>query len=531
MSHSEERSKRELMEQQSSFKNQNGSQTPLTRQPARGPSLDPYEDDPSFHSALRLFQSGKMVAAMSLVDKLVEKYPGYDNLEKFKARIQQQLPEESSLYRDHPAYLTLRQSMKEGKWDTALQAADTLLMSYPNTQAITDVRYGLLKRVRRKESRARLRLMSTVVFLSIVLMGMAYVVVRYLREPTSLAEIFIPEAGLSIPPHFLFAIQGADQPVGVGMSPDGERLYVTEMGGSRMVRIFDRTGQSLGAFTSPKTEAGERAPVYVATDSSGRVYVSDRLQHAIFVYSADGDYIETLLGPNLTLSEYVAGHAGDQAGLDNLDYNLFKEPIFVTLSRGVEQNTEQPELPLWSPLGIRFGQDDRLLLTDVTKNNNRVIEISLADEVTAPEWIDFDPPVAQFGWSGSGNGEMLFPNSAVADSLGRVYVSDGNNRRISVWDNEGNFLFNFGGGTGAGSLSLPRGLFIDGHDRLYIVDTVAQNVKVYDASGSRPEFLFEFGEFGKGAGGFNYPNDITVDRSGRLYIADRENNRIEVWSY
>jgi len=190
-----------------------------------------------------------------------------------------------------------------------------------------------------------------------------------------------------------------------------------------------------------------------------------------------------------------------------------------------------PVPPVWSPLGIRIGQTGQMYVTDVRKDNNSVFEISLADQSSSPSWTNFDPDISQYGTSGDGNGEFLFPNSAIADSLGRVYVSDGNNRRISVWDSNGKFLFNFGNGSGKGSLSLPRGLFIDRRERLYVTDTVAQNIKVYDVSGSLPEFLFEFGKFGLGDGSFNYPNDIAIDSSGRLYIADRENNRVQVWSY
>jgi DNA-binding beta-propeller fold protein YncE len=298
-----------------------------------------------------------------------------------------------------------------------------------------------------------------------------------------------------------------------------------------MVRIFDREGNPLGSFTSPETDVGERAPVYVASDSSGQVYVSDRIQHAIFIFSPDGEYVDTLLGPDLTLSEYVRSHAGGQASDSAFAYNLFRKAVSVQSSSAADQTSVPLELPVWSPLGIRIGQDNEMILTDVSKNNNRVIEISLGKQPTDKQWVDFEPVTNQYGASGSGDGEMLFPNSAAADSQGRVYVSDGNNRRISVWDSAGNFQFNFGSGTGPGSLSLPRGVIIDRRDRLYVVDAVAQNVKVYDVSGPRPTFLFEFGDFGQGDGRFNYPNDIAVDRSGRLYIADRENNRVEVWSY
>ncbi len=127
--------------------------------------------------------------------------------------------------------------------------------------------------------------------------------------------------------------------------------------------------------------------------------------------------------------------------------------------------------------------------------------------------------------------QFTFPNVAVMDFLDRLHVLDGNNSRISVWDNQGNHLFLYGTGSGDSALSLPRGGAIDSKDRLHVVDAVGQNVKVYDVSGVEPDYLFSFGEFGLDDGQFNYPNDIALDLFGRLYIADRANNRIQVWSY
>ena len=146
-------------------------------------------------------------------------------------------------------------------------------------------------------------------------------------------------------------------------------------------------------------------------------------------------------------------------------------------------------------------------------------------------WQSFDPPEAKFGASGQGAGQFLFPNDAVADAQGRIFVMDGNNGRVSVWDRQGKFLFNFGKGAGGGALSLPRGAAIDEKNRLHVVDAVGQNVKVYDVSGAEIKFLFVFGDVGLGDGQFNYPNDIALDSTGRLYIADRENHRVQVWSY
>jgi DNA-binding beta-propeller fold protein YncE len=189
-----------------------------------------------------------------------------------------------------------------------------------------------------------------------------------------------------------------------------------------------------------------------------------------------------------------------------------------------------PDLAAWAPLGVRLDERGTMLLTNVVEGRHSVREFP-DDLIMASTWQEFGPQGMVFGAQGQGSGEFLYPNSAVADSQGRIYVTDGNNGRISVWDPFGSFLFDFGRGVGESALSLPRGAAIDRRDRLHVVDTVDQRVKVYDVSEPEPRFLYAFGDWGTGEGEFNYPDDIALDGTGRLYIADRENNRIQVWSY
>jgi len=295
--------------------------------------------------------------------------------------------------------------------------------------------------------------------------------------------------------------------------------------------MYDRKGEQIGSFASPNTLPAQRAPVYLSLDSRGNVYLTDRLQHAVFIFDQDGEYLETLLAPQLTLSEFVSQHTNEKRDGADLSLNFFTGGISALSVDPLEEASLLSDLPEWSPLGIRIDREDRLLLTDVTRDRNAVHVIQLDGSRSPGSWRSFEPPVTSYGASGNGEGEFLFPNSAVTDSLGRVYVSDGNNGRISVWDGRGRFLYDFGGGTGIGSLSLPRGLAMDERDRLYVVDTVGQRVNVYNVGGSEPEFMFGFGDFGLGDGLFNYPGDIALDESGRLYITDRENNRVQVWSY
>jgi DNA-binding beta-propeller fold protein YncE len=270
--------------------------------------------------------------------------------------------------------------------------------------------------------------------------------------------------------------------------------------------------------------------VYLATDSIGRVYVTDRLQHSVFVYDRNGIYLDTILGPALTLSEYVVSHVDGLKPGATFAYNVFEADVYYQEAGEAEHTIPAPGRAGWSPLGVRIDGTGRMLLTDVARDRHAVREIP-ASVILDDSWQDFDPPESTFGTYGQDNGQLLFPNAAVADSQGRVHVSDGNNGRISVWDGQGSFLFHFGLGAGDGAFSLPRGAVIDARDRLHVVDALGQHVKVYDVSAPEPSFLFVFGDWGMGDGQFNYPNDVALDTTGRLYVVDRENNRVQVWSY
>lgn len=374
----------------------------------------------------------------------------------------------------------------------------------------------------------RKRWLLLLLLLVLLLCGVGALFVRYLLRPAPLPDL-LPLA-VNAPPHYLFSIYGVDKPVGVTLSPQADRIYVTETSGERLIKVFDRDGDPLGSFAPPRTQPGQRSPVYLATDSKGRVYVTDRLQHGVFVYDRNGAYLDSILGPDLTLSEYIGYHVdGLQAGA-TFAYNVFEADVYYQEAGEAEQTLPAPGSAGWAPLGVRIDGTGKMLLTDVASDDHTVREIP-GSVIMGDSWQDFDPPESTFGTYGQDDGQLLFPNVAVSDSQGRVHVVDGNNGRISVWDGQRSFLFHYGLGTGDGALSLPRGAAIDARDRLYVVDALAQHVTVYDVSEPEPNFLYVFGDWGMGDGEFNYPNDVAVDTTGLLYVVDRENNRVQVWSY
>lgn len=370
----------------------------------------------------------------------------------------------------------------------------------------------------------KIRLRLVLLLLTTLLITSAIIFYSYIKRREPLPELIAPNLNINYPPHYLFSIYGTDKPVGLALSPDERKLFVSQSDGNRSILVFDREGIRINEFWHRSTIPAERAPVYLAIDHLGQVYVVDRLQHSINIFDAYGNYQGALTDATSLQTSVNQVEGG-------LAWKNPKQEIASSSSLAdIKLKPHIPDSPLWSPLGIRMGIDGCLLITDVSPNGHSIYKIeqsSTGRSVLTGDVIN----QLRFGTSGDGDGELNFPNTAVSDESGRIYVSDGNNGRISVWDQHGNFEYHIGAGSDQDLIYLPRGLFIDSHQRLHVVDAVGHNILVFDISGERAKFLFSFGDIGLGDGQFNYPNDITIDQTGRIYIADRENNRVQIWSY
>ena len=328
------------------------------------------------------------------------------------------------------------------------------------------------------EKRRRRRKLALLFFLFgmlslFLLIGGAYLLTR---KPITELPI-IPDISGEKLPHYVFSIYGPSEPIGVAVSPSGDRMYVTETAGDRVVRVYDGRGNPIGTLKPPKTAGPTHIPVYVALDpENGDVYVSDRLTMSIYVYSKDGAY----------------------------------------------RRTFQPKGNLaatWQPLGLAFDSQANLYVTDVGASVHRVLVLG-RDGVLKRT---FGSP-----------GEFSFPNGIAVDAAGNLYVSDSNNGRLVVLDASGKLIGSIRRGQGNGDLGLPRGVVIDDSDRLYVVDTIAQRIQLYritDREARVPKFIGAFGEEGTLDGQFEYPNGIAADTRARVYVTDRVNNRVQVWSY
>ena len=280
-------------------------------------------------------------------------------------------------------------------------------------------------------------------------------------------------------PHYEFSIYGSTHPLGVAANAAGDRIYVTESDGERVVRIYDRAGKQTGTLKPGPSTGKVHLPMYVAINPTTQdVYVSDRFASSIYVYNANGKFLRTF------------APKGDLGGK-------------------------------WTPLGLAFGPDGGLYVTDIRgldAKNHRV--------------LSFAPDGALLHSMGA-PGQLNYPNGIVVDAHGNIEVSDSNNGRLVVFNAAGKMIATIAQGIGEGDLGLPRGAAVDDAGRLFVADTSDHQVRVYTvgATGTTPAYIGSFGEEGQLDGTFEYPNGVATDTRAHIYITDRENNRVQVWGY
>ena len=86
----------------------------------------------------------------------------------------------------------------------------------------------------------------------------------------------------------------------------------------------------------------------------------------------------------------------------------------------------------------------------------------------------------KWGTPGKRDGEFNLPHSDVMDSQGRLFVGDGENARIQLFDQSGRWLATWSG-------FAPHGLAFDKLGRLYLADARANPLIRLTANGAIEE--------------------------------------------
>ena len=180
-----------------------------------------------------------------------------------------------------------------------------------------------------------------------------------------------------------------------------------------------------------------------------------------------------------------------------------------------------------SPHGIATAPDGSIYVADT--NNNRIQHFA-ADGKFINAWGTF----ANISTGNAPIGTFNQPWALAVSPDGKyIYVADTWNHRIQKFTSDGSPLSMWGtplydpSNTNPNGLWGPRGIAVDAQGRVFVADTGNKRILVYDSDGN---FINQIGNEGMAAGQFEEPVGLGIDQKDNLYVADTWNQRIQVFS-
>jgi sugar lactone lactonase YvrE len=258
-------------------------------------------------------------------------------------------------------------------------------------------------------------------------------------------------------------------------------------------------------------------PYGVTTDLSGKVYVTDSGQGAVWVFDEENAEVRLLgISGQGKLVEPIG------VAVDNTQGIVFVSDVRLQRVFGYDPEGElavaigkQGEFD--NPSGLAVDESGgRLYVADPRNHRIRVYGTSDGEFLF------------EFGQRGSEEGEMNFPTNLFVSNR-KLYITDTGNFRIQIFDLDGNYLGGFGKvGDSPGQLARPKGVAVDKDGHIYIVDAAFDNFQIFDEEGRLYLFV---GSAGHRPGYFWLPAGIHIDHRDRIYVADSYNRRIQVFQY
>lgn len=257
-----------------------------------------------------------------------------------------------------------------------------------------------------------------------------------------------------------------------GVSASGGRVFAADTARAT-VYVIDTAQKRIEYLKETDRTTGKlKAPIDVAADAEGNLYVSDAKLDRIVVYDKTLKHAKTI------------GKKGD-----------FENPAGLAVNNRL----------------------NRLYVVDSYAHT--VYAYSLAGD-----------RLFRFGGRGFGDGEFNFPSTVAVDRRNdNVYVVDTQNFRVQVFDKDGKFISKFGQvGDSPGDFIRPKGVGVDSEGNIYVVDAAFDNVQIFNQKG---ELLLTVGSGGWAEGYFSLPAGLYIDEQDRIFVVDSLNVRVQMFQF
>ena len=267
--------------------------------------------------------------------------------------------------------------------------------------------------------------------------------------------------------------EGLDKPYGVAVR--NGRVYIGDTVG-RSVVMFDLNAKRHSRIGVDEPGA-LRMPFGMDLDPQGNLYVLDGSLKLIHVYDDKGKFLRKI-GGGIKWSRPVG-----------LALDAVRKRLYVVDTGGVDSES------------------------------HRIYALE----------IDTGKLLFEIGKRGNGPGEFNLPRDAVVGADGLLYVVDGGNFRVQVFDGDGKFVKTFGAiGRQGGQFSRPKEIAADTEGNIYVADSAFGNFQMFNKEGA---LLLDVGSRGNtdAPAKFMLPSGIAVDTDGRIYMVDQFFRKVEVF--
>jgi len=131
---------------------------------------------------------------------------------------------------------------------------------------------------------------------------------------------------------------------------------------------------------------------------------------------------------------------------------------------------------------------------------------------------------------GRGDSRLVDPDGVAVSKDGIIAVSDWGDHQVKKYSIQGKLLSVIGNNRGNknGEFAGPRGVVFSSNKMLYVVDGRNHRVQVFQQD---DKFSFSFGSRGSNPGQFQFPVRIAIDADNKVLVSDRDGNHISLFSH
>lgn len=246
---------------------------------------------------------------------------------------------------------------------------------------------------------------------------------------------------------------GLITPNGVAVAADGS-LYVMDKGNKRVVHL-GTDGKFLGSFGAFGKEVDQ---IYhgwdMALDAEGNIYFcnfvqdDEKIHHdGVKVFSAEGAFLREIGAQDYDNDPHTTPNKPYGLDIDNsgrlfvADYIANTVRVFDAQGNLLGRLFGDNGAEKFAGINDVAIDDTRQLLYVVDNDAQKIEQFRLSFSQQGAPQVEHLLTIGQYG---RGQGELAFPqNLAVDDTSGLLYVGDMANRRIQVFDPQGNYVNSF----------------------------------------------------------------------------------------